>query len=387
MPLRPVHPFPARMAPELATMSLEGLKPGARVLDPMCGSGSVLRACVERGLQCVGIDSDPLAVLMSDVWTSQVDIGDLGTQADQAVETARGLSRRDVAWPAGEATSAFVDFWFAAPQRDQLARLTTALARVEDRAVRRALLVALSRIIVTKDRGASLARDVSHSRPHKVATTSDFDTFRAFAHSTRHVAGRLRPERIRSESIVRLGDARRLMGLEDGSFDAAITSPPYLNAIDYMRGHRLALVWLGHSVEDLRAIRSESIGAERMLASSTVDVGPFIASDWNRKAQERHIGWFRRYARDLSSVIYELGRVVAPGGQITLVVANSVIGGATFDNAGLAGAIAKTAGLEAVEVRVRSIPAQRRYLPPPESGGGSLDARMKRETVMVLRRP
>jgi DNA modification methylase len=47
------------------------------------------------------------------------------------------------------------------------------------------------------------------------------------------------------------------------SVDAVLTSPPYLNAIDYMRGHRMSLVWLGHSLTELRHIRSNSIGAER----------------------------------------------------------------------------------------------------------------------------
>src|SRR3712207_7608036 len=44
---------------------------------------------------------------------------------------------------------------------------------------------------------------------------------------------------------------------------AAITSPPYLNAIDYLRGHRLSLVWLGYRIGDLRLTRAVSIGAER----------------------------------------------------------------------------------------------------------------------------
>ena len=50
---------------------------------------------------------------------------------------------------------------------------------------------------------------------------------------------------------------------DDESIDMVITSPPYLNAIDYLRGHRLSLVWLGHQLSGLRMIRSGSVGAER----------------------------------------------------------------------------------------------------------------------------
>ena len=39
-------------------------------------------------------------------------------------------------------------------------------------------------------------------------------------------------------------------------------SPPYLTAIDYLRGHRLALVWFGSGILDQRSVRAGSIGAE-----------------------------------------------------------------------------------------------------------------------------
>ena len=64
MALVSIHPFPARMAPELAGRSLVTVPDGGLVLDPMCGSGTVARAAVEKGLRCVGTDVDPLAVLM-----------------------------------------------------------------------------------------------------------------------------------------------------------------------------------------------------------------------------------------------------------------------------------------------------------------------------------
>ena len=41
MALLSIHPFPARMAPELASRSIEAVPDGGLVLDPMCGSGTV----------------------------------------------------------------------------------------------------------------------------------------------------------------------------------------------------------------------------------------------------------------------------------------------------------------------------------------------------------
>src|ERR1035438_2968469 len=54
-----VHPFPARMAPELALEALERAPDDAVVLDPMCGSGTVLQHARERGMSAFGYDIDP----------------------------------------------------------------------------------------------------------------------------------------------------------------------------------------------------------------------------------------------------------------------------------------------------------------------------------------
>ena len=43
-----------------------------------------------------------------------------------------------------------------------------------------------------------------------------------------------------------------------------VTSPPYLNAIDYMRGHKMSLVWMGWTIGALRDVRGEAVGVERM---------------------------------------------------------------------------------------------------------------------------
>ena len=64
---RPLHPFPARMAPEIAFEALSSLPEGSLVLDPMCGSGTVLQQSLIHGHQAIGFDKDPLAVLISRV--------------------------------------------------------------------------------------------------------------------------------------------------------------------------------------------------------------------------------------------------------------------------------------------------------------------------------
>ena len=68
--MRSIHPFPARMAPDAIADVLDTLPANATVLDPMCGSGVVVRLALLSGRRALGFDIDPLAVLMSRVWTA-----------------------------------------------------------------------------------------------------------------------------------------------------------------------------------------------------------------------------------------------------------------------------------------------------------------------------
>lgn len=220
-----IHPFPARMAPHIAQEFLDACAKGGRVLDPMCGSGTVLRAAVESGLDCTGVDIDPLAVLMSRVWVSPLVPSMLVDAANEIVRKAGDLPENQVEQASDPETLRFIAFWFAPCQRRQLNRLSTAL-RQRSQPESEALTLVLSRIIVTKEMMASLARDTSHSRPHKVATENDFDVFEGFLKAASQVANRLSPELIKGEAEVIEGDARRLKELGDDTFDLAVTSPP-----------------------------------------------------------------------------------------------------------------------------------------------------------------
>src|SRR3989304_6270267 len=58
------HASPARMHPLTARRALValGVKPGATVLDPFCGSGTVLVEAFRAGARAIGVDASPLAV-------------------------------------------------------------------------------------------------------------------------------------------------------------------------------------------------------------------------------------------------------------------------------------------------------------------------------------
>lgn len=388
MNARPVHPFPGRMAPEVVLAKCSELDSGAVVLDPMSGSGTVLRAASDQGLAAVGFDLDPLSVLMSRVWTTPIDSEELRLSAVNLVRQAEGLTPSEISLPwidSDPATEKYVDYWFGPRQQVDL-RCLAFLLHGQTSAMADALRIALSRIIITKDRGASLGRDVSHSRPHRVVRDSDFAVMREFIRSAERLSQRLSAQPPTGNVRVQLGDARRLTAVMEQSVDAVITSPPYLNALDYIRGHRLSLVWLGFSVNELRSVRSESIGAERALESDqdqsiVIELLPALGDLRSLPARIQRM--IDRYVWDLSQVLREVRRVLKVGGSATFVVGNSCLRGVYVDNAAAVTAAARRVGLRQVGRSERDLPQSRRYLPPPTSGSSSgLTKRMRTESVL-----
>ena len=231
------------MAPDTVAHWLKALPAGARVLDPMCGSGVVVRQSALLGHHAKGFDIDPLAVLMSKVWTRKGKHTALCDVAASLITRAKRLGRishLDLPWVAAcPETQAFIEYWFAEPQRSDLARLAWEIERLskrDDGWQCDALQLALSRIIVTKHAGASLAWDVSHSRPHRKRDDNDFDVYEGFRKAAARLAVLLDDEPLPKSGTIKCGDCQNLSAVKRGSVDAVVTSPPYLNAIDYLRG-------------------------------------------------------------------------------------------------------------------------------------------------------
>lgn len=389
MQIRPIHPFPARMAPDLALDALVKLPKGSVVLDPMAGSGTVLRQAVNLSHHAIGFDLDPLAVLMARVWTAGADAGEVQEEYDRLIKDAVQIDLRSqkLPWVVGDdETAEFVSYWFGAEQRRALKKLSLALyRRRHSRGSNRrhsaldVLAIALSRIIITKDQGASLARDASHSRPHKVGERSDYDVFSGFDRSVAQLKARIQ-QMVRGRADVRLGDSRDLP-LANSSVDAILTSPPYLNAIDYMRGHRLSLVWLGYGVKELRSIRGASIGAERAGRATNPRTSRIVDAILGKRVlSDRFRSIVRRYADDLNSMAAEASRVLKKGGTATFVVGNSCLRDVFVRNACGMQVAGELAGLKIARVVERELPQSSRYLPITSSG--ALSKRMRTETVI-----
>jgi len=390
----PVHPFPARMAPGIALAAMPADSDQLRVLDPMMGSGTVLAMARARGHRGFGFDLDPLAVLISKVWTTANDPEEVREASKEVLTSAKDLfndiSEKD-AYPldGDEETRDFVTYWFDPQARRQLTALSACIDCVPQGVTRNVLWCAYSRLIITKQAGASLARDLAHSRPHRSYAEAPLKPFEKFSASVERVLCNTISTKSTDRGpapTIHLGDARKLP-VESSSIDLVLTSPPYLNAIDYLRCSKFSLVWMGETISGLRQVRADSVGAE--AGKGPIAYDPEIANVMKTMKlkpklapqQERILG---RYIDDMRNAISEVGRVLADTGKAVYVVGENTVRGTYIRNSTVVCELASSVGLTLDSRRTRALPTNRRYMPPPATDAGTMDARIRREVVLTF---
>ena len=393
--MKALHPFPAKMAPNIALQVLQEMPSKYRILDPMCGSGTVLAEAAKCGISSVGVDSDPLAVAISTVSATNVNLC-------KVRKIRKSIEQKIARWRGGEVklpwmdrdpeTLKFVDYWFLEDQIAHLRVVAREIAGLKSRGIGKAEVcffqVALSRLIVTKTRGASLAWDVSHSRPHKVKSENEFSVFDEFSKSMRFLEERVDASEIKKGARVRLGDARSIHRPRNGreKYDAIITSPPYLNAIDYMRGHKMSLIWLGHTVGKLRGIRSGNVGSEKKPNGRDVIPHSFPLFE-DIVGEPKYDNAIARYRQDAWKLLRVFHRVLKKQGSLVMVVGDSRIRGKVVENSTIIKSLANAhGGFTLTSERTRDIPENRRYLPVGKNAGESMNKRMKQEHILEFRK-
>lgn len=370
------------MAPELADKKIFSLPEGSRILDPMCGSGTTLFRSLKAGHNAYGWDIDPLAVKMSRARCRRYNASKLRSSFATLLNEIK-VSKLSILRFAGcRETKEFANYWFADEQKNDLNKISLAIDKTFPRGRYRDFFqIALSRIIITKFKGASLGWDISHSRPHKKKTKNIFNTELEFEKSVIKLINLVENEPCSKDATIALADCRTAKS--DIIFDAIITSPPYLNAIDYMRGHKFSLIWMGYTIPELREIRRASIGSENKRFGLEQDeqlskIAKEVCS--GKKINSRTFGILLKYIDDCNSLISSLSENLSRKGALIFVIANSVQYGTRIQNDKILKTLAQNKGFYLEEKTVRRIPQHSRYL--PVTGSNSITNRIKTETVL-----
>ena len=391
-----LHAFAAKFPPQLPRAFIRGLTlPGEIVLDPMMGSGTTIVEALLEGRQGIGLDLDPLALQLSRVKTMPLAAEDLRRAGAEVVTVANKLLsngktlERNLTKRFDERTRDFIDYWFLPETQRELMALVLAIHNVADPSVRRFLELTFSSVIVTKSGGVSLARDLAHSRPHKVdkVPRNALDQFSLRLRKNLASIAELRSNGVRTTPLA--GDARS-MPFADSAVNLVVTSPPYANAIDYMRAHKFSLVWLGKSVKELSELRAEYIGSERIGNTPTLQVTlpnrPETIVQQLAEMDAKKAVILRKYFAEMKFVLAEMYRVLRGDSAAIVVVGTSTMRGMDVQTHDCLADVGASVGFEVIGIAQRILDRNKRMMPARfgKKTDSMIEQRMHEEYVIGL---
>jgi hypothetical protein len=395
-----LHAFAAKFPPQLPRVFIEGLtRKGETVMDPMMGSGTAIVEAFLCGRRAVGFDIDPLALMICSVKTHPVDLLEATWAGKRVVSSAvKLLQRASRLEPAmrerfSPASLEFINYWFAKQSQRELMALLLAIEREHlAQPLVDFLRVVFSSVIITKSGGVSLAYDLAHSRPHLLEGKPYKDAIKAFEVRLNKSAALLSqlPSNGR-DVVIQQYDCRSRLPLGDDSMQLIVTSPPYANAIDYMRAHKFSLVWFGQDIEALTSLRSTYIGSEKVSVPDSQDFPASICRVVEKleAVDGKKSRVLAKYFIDMRLAFYEMFRVLEAGRCCIVVVGPSTMRGQTIKTHELLGDMASEIGFDTVDIAERKLDRDRRMLPVAfrRNHNSQIESRMHEEYIVGLFKP
>ncbi|MDE2823869.1 MAG: DNA methyltransferase [Chloroflexota bacterium] len=323
-----MHRFPAKYIPQIPGWVMDQFaKPDDVVLDPFCGSGTTLVEGLLRSRKTIGVDCDPLACMISRAKTAAVIPGRL-----HGLRSELGRSWKQPATqlvPPMPDISNF-DHWFS---RDAWGNLQSLLASTVGLDASPEELTFLLCVFSSILRTVSNADD--QTQKTYVSGTLKKDPpevggafYRALEKALVGLEELATLRRRSAEAIVIQGDATNIQ-LQARSVDLIVTSPPYLDSVDYMYNFMLEYFWLGPllGIEDRQTfnqMRRNVTGAKNPL-DKTAPALPQCLNDLISEAEinPRRVAATRAYCESMARHFHSAAKTLKLGGYYFLVIGNS----------------------------------------------------------------
>ncbi len=331
--LSSIHPYPAMIANSLAMqLAKKHARPGRQFLDPFCGTGRTLMAATQCGMCAVGLDVNPLAVLIARAKAARVDVKELARLLENCTGGREREPKRLDLEPNRKVT------WLSPPAQRELLQIIHWMNSTKMSQSARLILAALL---------SATTREVSYCRKgqwklHRMSLPERrryrpmvWDVF--VRRLSRVIVEVEKESDVNPSPHIVLGDCTALSKVSGmrrkQPFDLVITSPPYGDSRTTVSYGDVSSLCLG-VLQHVRGINAPHISSRTLdnacLGGQTVgdprptcDVRRYWAGGRNNEARSR----VERFLADLGACCRELNAVLSQRADVIFIVSRRSAGG------------------------------------------------------------
>jgi hypothetical protein len=273
-----IHRYSGKFIPQIAAKVIELLtKPQDLVLDSYMGSGTTLLESLLSNRNSIGIDLNPLAVLISKVKTTPIMESEITEIRSVLVPFVRSLlseGQINLFDEPLDTTSYKVQFetnkwrledawyqkWYQPNVLYQLVQIFSCIETINSEKAKNIALVAFSDILRKSSNASSKYPNVMfdknvNSKP--LPARSFLESLINVVDSVNSMSVLMKDRKVKAEVLLH---NNLNLALENASIDAIISHPPYIAAIPYAEYGSLSLNWLGY---DSKKLDKELTGGKR----------------------------------------------------------------------------------------------------------------------------
>lgn len=354
-----IHPYPAKLICHIPYFFLNTdyccPKQGS-VLDPFCGSGTVLLEAILSGRNAYGADANPLARKISRVKTTIINDTYLYQVLDELL--------LEISEDKGVMSTCNDEslFWYPPKTIITITKIINAIHRIKNPQIQEFFEICISSILkkisyadprisvpvrVNADKfpPGSRLRENAIKHIEDITNLDVLNLFTSICKSNIYRISTLSDACKGASATICSEDARKLtfsIGnnklIEDESIDLILTSPPYAGAQKYIRASSLNLRWLCIADnQGIRSLKSQNIGREDYRKSEiSIPKTGIQDADYllyvlfsEGKCERAHI--VSNYLNEMKIAIDESIRVLKHGGYFVMVIGNNTVCGHEFD--------------------------------------------------------
>ncbi len=323
------HSYPARFIPQIPRTFIKLFTaPGDIVLDPFAGCGTTLVEAKLLKRYAIGNDLNPLATLISKVKITALS-------DDQIKRNKLFLERLENKIKSHERSKLNLP---KLPNR-KISNIFTRIMLEEIQILKKNIdglkddkdlfdfnLVALSstiRAIIESENGDNILKIFRNKTSMMLENIEEFSRY----------ADK------KTTSFITTGDSRNLKEVKDDSVNLIVTSPPYVNALDYYRVHMYNMLWLGMNYN---AFKQNEIGGHSHHLNNRFRL-------------------LSEYLGDMLRSMIEMNRVLKKRMTCAIVVGNSSIDYELIESYKHFSSMSKRIGFDVKKIIFRNIDKSSKY--------------------------